>query len=192
MSNSYLNYLKCAFATRDFSEIAKLEGNNTTNLSEIISGGFEYRTSNNKTILPCPLLSNQKFQQGSSFQKIVNEQATSFQIEFTSIDRYALFLGLVELFRDEFLIKALKGSYNPIKAFAKTHATLFNLKIDKLSDIQLANTSQDLFEQVLVQGVCSKSWKNSDWFKEIPTTRFGRNNLAICKVEHLAQLRITA
>ena len=192
MSEAYLNYLKCAFATRDFSEIAKLEGNNTASLSDIISGGFEYRNSNNKIILPCPLLSTQKFQQGSSFQKITNDQITTFQLEYTSIDRYALFLGLVELFRDEFLIKALKKSHSAIKTFAKNHAPLFDLKTKKMSDIQLANTTQDLFEQVLVQSVCSKSWKNSDWFKEIPTTRFGKNNLAICKVEHLAQLRITS
>lgn len=192
MSQAYLNYLSCAFATREFSEIAKLERNNTTNLSEIISGGFEYRSTDNKIILPCPLLSPQKFHQDSSFQKVVNDQKTNFSLEYTSIDRYVLFLEMIEKFRDQFLINALKVSYNPIKNFARTQANLFNLKISKLTDVQLANKLQELFEQVLVQSVCSKSWKNSDWFKEIPATRFGKNNLAICKVEHISQLRINA
>ena len=192
MSEAYLNYLKCAFATRDFSEIAKRESHSTTNLAEIISGGFEYRSTNNKIILPCPLLSLQKFKQGSTFQKITNDQKTTFELDYTSIDRYTLFLELIEMFRNQFLTNALKANYNTIKSFAQIHAPLFSLKINKLSDIQLANTIQDLFEQVLVQSVCSKSWKNSDWFKEVPTTRFGKTNLPICKVEHITQLRITS
>ncbi len=190
MSEAYLNYLKCAFATRDFSEIAKLEKSNTNIVADIISGGLEYRSADNKIILPCPLLSTQKFHQGSSFQKIVGDQKTTFQLEYTSIDRYSLFLNLIERFRDQFLLTALKNTYKPIKNFANTHAPLFNVKITKTSEIQLSNTLQELFEQVLVQSVCSKSWKNSDWFKDVPTTRFGKNNLAICKVEHIAQIRI--